>query len=86
MPNAIIIPQKRPKNRSRGFTRAYAPDLQQFDIDQSTFLAFLDTFDLSTTESSALKTLKLASEGVGLIPSGIAAGVSLKMRVSVGVY
>lgn len=35
----VILPQRRPKNRSRGFIRAYAPVLESCRIDQATWLA-----------------------------------------------
>lgn len=41
----VILPQRRPKNKERGFVRAYAPVLQTCGIDQTEFLAFLDGFE-----------------------------------------
>ena len=42
----IIIPQRRPHNRHRGFIRAYAPLLEECGImDQATWIEFLDSFD-----------------------------------------
>lgn len=43
----VILPQRRPENRQRGFIRAYAPSLDDCGIDQQTFLDFLDSFDKS---------------------------------------
>jgi hypothetical protein len=40
----VILPQRRPKNKERGFVRAYAPMLQTCGIDQQQFLDFLDGF------------------------------------------
>ena len=40
----VILPQRRPRDRSRGFVRAYAPALGDCGIDQATFLDFLETF------------------------------------------
>ncbi|KAL4972051.1 hypothetical protein BDW66DRAFT_155090 [Aspergillus desertorum] len=34
----VIIPQRRPGVRVRGFVRAYAPDLEPCGIDQDTFM------------------------------------------------
>lgn len=39
--NIVIIPQRRPKTRSRGFIHAYSPVLSQIGIDQATFNASL---------------------------------------------
>jgi hypothetical protein len=44
----VILPQKRPQAKDRGFVRAYAPMLADCGIDQATFLEFLDDFDRST--------------------------------------
>lgn len=40
----VIIPQRRPHSKSRGFVRAYAPVLNDAGIDQATFMDFLETF------------------------------------------
>ena len=45
LPCPVIIPQRRPGSRSRGFVRAYAPDLENCGITQPMFLDFLDQFD-----------------------------------------
>ena len=45
LPLPVILPQRRPQPKSRGFVRAYAPILGECkDIDQATFLNFLDEF------------------------------------------
>jgi hypothetical protein len=40
----VILPQRRPKNKERGFVRAYAPMLRDCGIQQQEFLDFLDGF------------------------------------------
>src|SRR5208282_2395036 len=45
LPLPVILPQRRPKDRARGFIRAYAPDLATCGIDQDMFLDFLNTFN-----------------------------------------
>lgn len=45
LPCPVILPQRRPKDKSRGFVRAYAPVLGECaGIDQKTFIDFLDEF------------------------------------------
>ena len=44
LPCPVVIPQRRPRTKSRGFVKAYAPVLADCDIDQDTFLEFLKTF------------------------------------------
>ena len=38
----VIIPQRRPSHKTRGFVRAYAPELQTVGVDENTFLDFID--------------------------------------------
>jgi len=45
LPCPVVLPQRRPHSKGRGFIRAYAPVLDQCGIDQQTFLDFLDSFD-----------------------------------------
>jgi len=46
LPYPVIIPQRRPKARVRGFVRAYAPILGECSgIDEATFMKFLQDFD-----------------------------------------
>ena len=44
----VIIPQRRPENKSRGWVLAYAPSLAACGIDQTTFLNFLHDFNHSS--------------------------------------
>jgi hypothetical protein len=49
LPCPVILPQRRPKDKSRGFIRAYAPVLGECaGIDQQTFLDFLEDFHKSS--------------------------------------
>ncbi|KAF1950152.1 hypothetical protein CC80DRAFT_578822 [Byssothecium circinans] len=41
LPHPIIIPQRRPGSKGRGFARAYPPDLEAFGLGQDTFMEFL---------------------------------------------
>lgn len=45
LPCPVIVPQRRPRDKTRGFVRAYAPVLSECGIDQTTFLQFLETMD-----------------------------------------
>lgn len=45
LPLPVIIPQRRPKHKTRGFIRAYAPVLEEVGIGQTTWLDFLSGFD-----------------------------------------
>lgn len=45
LPCTVIIPQRRPRHRDRGFARAYAPVLEDCGISQDVFLEFLEDLD-----------------------------------------
>lgn len=45
LPCPVIIPQRRPRKRERGFVRAYAPVLADSGVSEDLFLEFLEDFD-----------------------------------------
>lgn len=46
LPLPVVLPQRRPKGRSRGFIRAFALVLENYTIDQATWHTFLGAFFL----------------------------------------
>ncbi|KAG9663401.1 hypothetical protein KCU64_g1340, partial [Aureobasidium melanogenum] len=76
----VVIPQRRPKDRSRGFIRAYAPVLQDVDIDQSTWLDFLDTLQKSSAADPWLNAINFASIGTMFMPHVIGFAVSYAIQ------
>ena len=57
LPNPVILPQRRPKDKRRGFVRAYAPSLAECKgIDQATFMRFLNDFDKASRVSDIQMT------------------------------
>ena len=65
----VILPQRRPGSRVRGFVSAYAPMLNDCGIDQTTFLDFLDCFRNSMRSAPWFNVLNLAVAGLHAIPS-----------------
>ncbi|KAK1071126.1 hypothetical protein LTR74_003507 [Friedmanniomyces endolithicus] len=65
LPLPVIIPQRRPRNKTRGFVRAYAPVLADSGIDQATFLSFLDNFYKSSQASPVFTGMWTESEEAG---------------------
>ena len=51
LPCPVILPQRRPQTKSRGFVRAYAPVLEECGIDQAAFLEFLKAMHSSSKVS-----------------------------------
>jgi hypothetical protein len=54
LPCPVIIPQRRPENKSRGWMLAYAPMLNDCGIDQATFVDFLRSFNEASKVSQAI--------------------------------
>lgn len=84
--NPVIIPQRRPRRRGRGFIRAYAPDLAPSGIDQTTFLRFLAAFDKALETSPWLNVINLASLAAIAVPAGAGGAVGFAVQLSVGIY
>ncbi|KAH8174303.1 FAD binding domain protein [Sarocladium implicatum] len=57
----VVIPQRRPKNRGRGFVRAYSPVLADAGINQLEFLDFVDSFNRAIQPSEWLSAIELIS-------------------------
>ncbi|ORY67419.1 uncharacterized protein BCR38DRAFT_426990 [Pseudomassariella vexata] len=85
LPHPVILPQRRPKDRSRGFIRAYAPDLMYAGIDQTAFIDFLNTFEKATRASPWLGAINLASAATLALPHGVGTGVAIAIQVVVGI-
>jgi hypothetical protein len=83
LPLPVILPQRRPKDRARGFIRAYAPDLMIKDVDQETFLDFIETFNTASLASPWLDAINLAGFATMALPPGISQAVQLAIMVSV---
>lgn len=77
LPYPVILPQRRPQTKSRGFVRAYAPLLGECKgIDEQTFLRFLDEFYDKSQVSDSLQAVNVAANMVGMVPSVTAIAVS----------
>lgn len=85
LPCAVIIPQRRPKDKKRGFVRAYAPVLADCGIEQPAFLDFLKSFQTASKEDPWLHVVNIAAMAAGMAPSVTAMAVSTAVQVSVGV-
>ena len=69
LPCPVIIPQRRPHDKKRGFVRAYAPVLQACDVDQDSFLAFLKAMHQSSKASPIFNVINIAAMAAGFAPS-----------------
>ncbi|KAL1962342.1 hypothetical protein VTN77DRAFT_9755 [Rasamsonia byssochlamydoides] len=84
LPFPVIIPQRRPGSKSRGFVRAYAPDLAASGISQETFMLFLNNFDKASQASPILQALFVSAGIVGLVPGSITMAVSICVQIAAG--
>jgi hypothetical protein len=84
LPYPIIIPQRRPGTKQRGFARAYPPDIGPSGIDQEAFMRFLDNFQSSSEASPWLNALFVSAGIVGLVPGVITMAVSISVQVAAG--
>ncbi|MCJ1376287.1 hypothetical protein MMC20_007529 [Loxospora ochrophaea] len=82
LPCPVILPQRRPKDKSRGFVRAYAPVLNDCGIDQATFMDFLNTFDKASKASPAIQVVNVAAMIVGFVPSAAAQITSTVVNIA----
>lgn len=84
LPCPVIIPQRRPRDKTRGFVRAYPPILAETSgIDQAMFLDFLENFDKASKTSPVYNVINIACMSIGWI-NPIAMGVSIAVRVAAG--
>lgn len=83
----VVLPQRRPKDRDRGFIRAYAPTLNEFGIDQEMFIEFLNTAEKACQGSPWLNAINLASIGTMWLPSvtGIAVSIAIQLATDVAI-
>ncbi len=76
----VVLPQRRPKNKERGFVRAYAPILQTCGIEQQEFLDFLDGFGKAIQLHPLFHAFNLACAGA-VLATDIAVGPMLLVHV-----
>ena len=82
IPAPVVIPQRRPRDKTRGFVRAYAPVLGECSgIDQQLFLDFLQDFYKASLSSPVFTVINIAAGIVGLVPNPITMGVSIATQV-----
>ena len=80
----VIIPQRRPGARDRGFIHAYAPDLADKGISQEVFLSFIQTFHQAAQASPLLNVVSLSAGVVGFVPEPVAMITSTVIQFAAG--
>ncbi|CAK7563029.1 MAG: hypothetical protein SEPTF4163_000886 [Sporothrix epigloea] len=84
IPCPVIIPQRRPRTKARGFVRAYAPVLGDCGISQDVFLQFLKGWYLASKASPWIDVVFVAAGIVGFVPEAGAQIASIVVQVAAG--
>ncbi|KAL7796735.1 hypothetical protein V8C37DRAFT_371306 [Trichoderma ceciliae] len=82
LPMPVILPQRRPGARARGFIHAYAPMLQSVGIDQTTFIDFIEELNKATAPSPWIHAINVAAIAVQHVPEPITIAVSIAAQIA----
>lgn len=82
LPMPVILPQRRPGERARGFIHAYAPLLQDVGIDEVTFIDFIKELNAATAPSPWINAINLAAVAVQHVPEPVTIAVSIAAQVT----
>ncbi|KAK1687492.1 hypothetical protein BDP55DRAFT_727419 [Colletotrichum godetiae] len=85
LPMPVILPQRRPEARHRGFVRAYAPVLEECGIDQTSWLEFLDGFESSIKGSPWFGVVNAGVMGADLAHTVVGGFAPITMLVTLAV-
>ena len=80
----VVIPQRRPGARDRGFIHAYAPDLADKGISQDLFLSFIQTFHQAAQASPLLNVVFMSAGIAGFAPEPITMITSTVIQFAAG--
>ncbi|KAH8690787.1 hypothetical protein BGW36DRAFT_432572 [Talaromyces proteolyticus] len=78
----VAIPQRRPKDKKRGFIRAYASDLENVGISQETWFDFIETLNEASLANPWINALNLASIAASPLPFAISTAISMAIMVA----
>lgn len=78
----VVLTQRRPKARDRGFVRAYAPILEDVSIDQDSFLDFIDKLNKAVEPSPWIQAINLAGLAAQHVPLAVSMAVSVALKIA----
>ncbi|VUC35235.1 unnamed protein product [Clonostachys rosea] len=84
LPCPVILPQRRPRQKDRGFVRAYAPVLSECGISQDVFIRFIEDMDAANKASKWLDAIFVAAGVVGFVPTVSTQVTSLVVQIIAG--
>ncbi|KAF2996791.1 hypothetical protein E8E13_000250 [Curvularia kusanoi] len=76
----VVITQRRPESRTKGFVSAYSPLLNDVGIDQATFLDFIDKLNKSLTPSPWIQAINLAALAGQAVPEPFTIMISIAVK------
>ncbi|KAI0182245.1 hypothetical protein EV127DRAFT_458256 [Xylaria flabelliformis] len=76
----VVITQKRPGKRTRGFMRAYAPVLDDVGVNEATFLEFIDDLNKAVLPSPWIQAINLASLAGMAVPEPFTVLISIAVQ------
>ncbi|KAJ2976554.1 hypothetical protein NQ176_g4887 [Zarea fungicola] len=82
LPMPVILPQRRPGERARGFIQAYAPLLQTVGIDKASFADFINDLNKATMPSPWINAINVASIAVQHVPEPVTIAVSIAAQLA----
>ncbi|KAK7748922.1 hypothetical protein SLS53_000947 [Cytospora paraplurivora] len=82
LPLPIVLTQRRPKARDRGFIKAYAPILEDVGIDQAAFLGFIDKLNKAVEPSPWIQAINLAGFAAQNVPLAVSMAISVALKLT----
>lgn len=77
----VIIPQRRPGNKQRGFMKAYAPVLSDCGITEDHFHGFIDALNKAIQVSKWIAAVQVAAFGASFVPNHISLGATAAVQL-----
>ncbi|PSR97268.1 hypothetical protein BD289DRAFT_362745 [Coniella lustricola] len=84
IPCPVIIPQRRPRNKDRGFVHAYAPVLADCGVGQDVFVRFLQDWLQASKSDPWIDVVFMAAGIVGFVPEVASQIVATVVQVVAG--
>ena len=81
----VIVPQRRPGTKTRGFVRAYSPVLEGSGISQDAFLGFLKDLHKAAQASPIFDVVMIATAIAGAYPDPIVGLAVQAVQVAAGI-
>ena len=85
LPFPVIVPQRRPGTKTRGFVRAYPPVLEETGISQDAFLGFLKDLHKAAQASPIFDVVMIGTAIAGAYPDPIVGLAVQAVQIAVGI-